>query len=80
MTIQEFLTIPVGVTPEDWEKELKRRKRIRNKIYKLAVLLQDYEDKLDVLDDERGSKRWNDTQENIVHTREQIRKLEETLV
>ena len=80
MTIQEFLTMPVGMNPEDWDKELKRRKRIRNKIYKLAVLLQDYEDKLDVLEDEKGSKRWNDTQENIVHTREQIRKLEETLV
>ena len=79
MTIQEFLTMPVGVTPEDWEREIKRRKRVRDKIYKLAILLQDYEDKLSVLEDERGSKRWDDTQENIVHTREQIRKLEETL-
>lgn len=37
MTIKEFLSMPQGYTPEQWQKELKHRKRIEVRLRKLST-------------------------------------------
>ena len=77
MTIQDILSMPKGMTPEQWEKELKRRDRIKKKLYRLTVERDCYEDKLDVLSCEEGSDRYNWTKkqlEKVTATIEKLRK------
>ena len=77
MTIQDLLNMPKGMTPEQWEEELKRRDRIRKKLYRLSSQRDDYRDKLDVLSCEEGSERYNRTKEQldkITSTIEKLRK------
>ena len=65
MTIQDILSMPKGMTPEQWEKELKRRERIRQKLHRLSVERDCYQDKLDVLSCEEGSERYNWTKKQL---------------
>lgn len=77
MTIQDILSMPKGMTPEQWEKELKRRERIRQKLHRLSVERDCYQDKLDVLSCEEGSERYNWTKkqlDKIMATIEKLRK------
>lgn len=77
MTIQDILSMPKGMTPEQWEKELKRRDRIQKKLYRLTVERDCYGDKLDVLSCEEGSERYNWTKkqlEKVTATIEKLRK------
>lgn len=77
MTIQDILSMPKGITPEQWEKELKRRERIRQKLHRLSVERDCYQDKLDVLSCEEGSERYNWTKkqlDKITATIEKMRK------
>lgn len=77
MTIQDILSMPKGMTPEQWEKELKRRERIRQKLHRLSVERDCYQDKLDVLSCEEGSERYNWTKkqlDKITATIEKLRK------
>ena len=37
MTLREFLSMPQGYTPEQWQKELNQRKRIESKLRKLST-------------------------------------------
>lgn len=77
MTIQDILSMPKGMTPEQWEKELKRRERIRQKLHRLSVERDCYQDKLDVLSCEEGSERYNWTKKQlnkITATIEKLRK------
>ena len=37
MTWTDILSMPQGYTPEQWQKEINRRKRIENKLIKLSV-------------------------------------------
>lgn len=77
MTIQDLLNIPVGMTPEQWDAELKRRKRIELKLSRLSVKRDSLEDKLDVLSDEIGSERYNKTKaelDTVLSNMENLRK------
>ena len=77
MTLQDIMSMPKGMTPEQWEKELKRRERIQKKLYRLSLERDDYQDKLDVLSCEEGSERYNRTKEQlnkITVTTEKLRK------
>lgn len=65
MTIQDILSMPKGMTQEQWEKELKRRERIRQKLHRLSVERDCYQDKLDVLSCEEGSERYNWTKKQL---------------
>ena len=65
MTIQDLLNMPVGMTPEQWDDELKRRKRIELKLSRLSMKRDSLEDKLDVLSDEIGSERYNKTKAEL---------------
>jgi len=58
MTLAEALAIPVGMDYEEYGKLLRKRKRLAGRIRNLNNAIQDAEDALDVLDDERGSERW----------------------
>ena len=58
MTLDEFFNIPKGMSMEEWEKELKRQKRQDRKKRKLSDQIQECEDALEVLEDEKGSDRW----------------------
>lgn len=75
MTIQDILSMPKGMTPEQWEKELKRRERIRQKLHRLSVGRDCYQDKLDVLSCEEGSERYNWTKKQIDKITATIEKL-----
>ena len=75
MTIQDILSMPKGMTPEQWEKELKRRERIRQKLHRLSVERDCYADKLDVLSCEEGSERYNWTKKQLDKVTATIEKL-----
>lgn len=59
MTIHELLTMPVGYLPDEWEKELKRRKNVEKRVRKLSDEIDGEVESLEVLRDELGSERWN---------------------
>lgn len=75
MTIQDILSLPKGMTPEQWEKELKRRERIRQRLHRLSVERDCYQDKLDVLSCEEGSERYNWTKKQLDKVTSTIEKL-----
>lgn len=37
MTLTDLLSMPQGYTPEQWQKELNRKKRIEKKLMKLST-------------------------------------------
>lgn len=77
MTIQDILSMPKGMTLEQWNTELKHRERIRQKLHRLSVERDCYQDKLDVLSCEEGSERYNWTKkqlDKITATIEKLRK------
>lgn len=51
MTIEEFLSMPQGYTPEQWQKELKHRKRIEARLRKLSTNRDFLEDSYDMTGD-----------------------------
>ena len=59
MTIQELLMMPVGYLPEEWEKELVRRKKVEKRVRKLSDEIDGEVESLEVLRDEIGSERWS---------------------
>ena len=75
MTLQDILSMPKGMTPEQWEKELKRRDRIRKKLHILDVERDFCQDKLDVLSCEEESERYNRTKEQLDKVTANIEKL-----
>jgi len=75
MTIQELLMMPVGYLPDEWEKELQRRKKVEKRIRKLSDDIQWEELSLDVLKDEIGSERWmkhNNRMYNLIAKRDML--------
>lgn len=75
MTLQDILSMPKGMTPEQWEKELKRRERIRKKLHRLDVERDFCQDKLDVLSCEEGSERYNQAKKQLDRLTATIEKL-----
>lgn len=59
MTFEEFLSIPNGMDFVEYEKILKKKKRIEKRLYKVSEMIEGEECSLDVLSDEIGSKRYS---------------------
>lgn len=59
MTLQELMAWPSGMTLEEYQKHLASERRRVRRINKIADQIQECEDALFVLEDERGSERWN---------------------
>ena len=57
MTWTDILSMPQGYTPEQWQKELNRRKRIERKIYKLSEERDFCEDSYSMTSDEKFKER-----------------------
>ena len=59
MTLEELLKMPKGMDIEEYNKLLKKQKRIKNRLTRVSNLIYDEEDSLDVLSDEVGSDLYN---------------------
>ena len=59
MTLEELLKMPKGMSIEEYNKILKKQKRIKNRLTRVSNLIDDEEDSLEVLSDEVGSDRYN---------------------
>ena len=59
MTITEALSIPKGMKFEEYDKLLKEKKKLHTRIRNLSNKIQDEEFSLEVLEDEKGSDRYN---------------------
>ena len=59
MTLEEMLKMPKGMDIEEYNKLLKKQKRIKNRLKKVSNLIYEENDSLDVLIDEIGSDRYN---------------------
>ena len=59
MTFEELLKMPKGMDIEEYNKLLKKLKKIKNRLTKVSNLIYDEEDSLEVLSDEIGSDRYN---------------------
>ena len=79
MTLSEFLSMPKGMKPDEWEVELKRKDRINNQLRKLNTERYDLLDALDVLKDEIGSDRYNKKKSRLSEVEAKIEKLKASL-
>lgn len=77
MTLSEMLAMPTGYTPEDWEKELKRWRRLDGQINTLSDKIQECDDALDVLSDEVGSERWHKWDDERTKLRIKLERIKE---
>ena len=59
MTLEELLKMPKGMGIEEYNKLLKKQKRIKNRLTRVSNLIYDEEDSLEVLSDEIGSDLYN---------------------
>lgn len=58
MTLDELVRMPVGMSLEEWKKELTRRKGVNRKIRKMSEEIDFLVDGLEVLRGEVGSERY----------------------
>ena len=79
ITFEELLTCPNGMSIEEWHKVIEKRKRLRNKIRKLWEEHYDLLDGLEVLEDERGSERWQKKSDRLTKVNSEIKKYEAKL-
>ena len=61
MTLNDFLKMPKGMTPEEWEKELKRQEKIKREIRRLSFKRDDYEDSYSMT----GDQKWKDKLDDV---------------
>lgn len=59
MTLEQFMACPRDMSIEEWDAKLKRMQKLERKMSRLADKIQECEDALDVLSDEKGSERWH---------------------
>ena len=59
MTLSEALSIPKGMTFEEYEKLLSDKKKLEKQIAKASADIDFEVDSLEVLSDEAGSDRYN---------------------
>ena len=59
MTIAEALNIPKGMDFEEYEKLLKDKQKLEKQIAKASMEIDFEVDSLEVLEDEKGSERYN---------------------
>lgn len=79
MTLSEFLSMPKGMKPDEWEAELKRKDKINNQLRKLNTEYYDLLDALDALKDEVGSDRYNKKKSRLSEVETKIEKLKASL-
>ena len=79
MTIQDLLSIPNGISFEEWEKRIKKRDSLRKRIRSMWNKHYDIMDALDVLQNEVGSERWNAKKDLLSKVDDKIRILEDEL-
>lgn len=59
LTLAEFLTIPKGMSFEEYEKLLADKRKLEKQITKASNDIYSEEDSLEILADEIGSERYN---------------------
>lgn len=59
MTITEALSIPKGMNFEEYEKLLKNKQKLEKQIQKASNDIDFENDSLEILEDEKGSERYN---------------------
>ena len=72
MTLQEFMACPRDIPMEDWEKAIEARHKKERKIRRLYEKVQECEDALEVLADEKGSDRWNKWNNRLTELNEEL--------
>lgn len=72
MTLDEFRACHIGVSIEEWEKIIKRRQKRDNRIRKISDQIFECKDALEVLADEKGSKRWNKWNDKLIALEEEL--------
>ena len=75
MTIDELLSWPKGISLEEYQKQLRKEKRKRSRIRKLANERDELEDALQVLEDEHGSERYIRKAKRLAEIKEELRRL-----
>ena len=58
MTIAEFVAIPKGMDLETYSKLLDKRKKLWRKMARLGDIMQECDDAMWALEEEKGSDRW----------------------
>jgi hypothetical protein len=77
MKFEELLKMPKSMDIEEFNKLLKKQKRIKNRLTKVSNLIYDEIDSLEVLSDEIGSDRYNRHLEKLQELEnEQVKLLE----
>ena len=61
MTIKDFLKMPTGMTPEQWEETLKEQEKIRKKIIRLSNERDSLEDGYELT----GDKKFKDNLDKV---------------
>lgn len=79
MTLSEFLSMPKGMKPDEWESELKRKDRVNNQLRKLNIERYDLLDALDILKDEISSDRYSKKKSRLSEVEAKIEKLKASL-
>ena len=64
MTLEELLVMPIGMSLEEYQRLLKEKKKLKNKIANASATIFAEEDSLEILADEVGSERYNKHLEN----------------
>lgn len=75
MTMDELLSWPKGISLEEYQKQLRKEKRKRSRIRKLANEIDELEDALQVLEDEHGSERYIRKAKRLAEIKEELRRL-----
>lgn len=75
MTMTEFLSMPKGISLEEYKRQLAAQKRRDRRIRKLSEEAYDIEDGLSILQDEKGSERYIRKAERLKAIKEELRKL-----
>ena len=79
MTSSEFLSMPKGMKPDEWEAELKRQNKINDRLRKLNTERYDLLDALDVLKDEVSSDSYNNKKSRLSDVEAKIEKLKASI-
>ena len=75
MTMEELLRWPKDMSLEEYQKQLRREKRRKNRLWKLIEEQYELEDALQVLEDEKGSERYNRKAQRLEEVKAEINKI-----
>jgi hypothetical protein len=75
MTMAELLSWPKDISLDEYQKRLAAQKRTDRKIRKLSEEAFDIKDALQVLEDEKGSERYNRKAQRLEEVKAEISKI-----